>query len=594
VILYNMGGFHGGAVASGPLRVARTAIPLADNQTLAGLETSSLAFSPDGETLAFVATSTGGAAQIYLRPLNSLEARPLPGTEGASSPFFSPDGQWLGFFAGGKLKKIQVSGGSAATLADAPNHRGAAWGPNDTIVFTPNTVAGLFSVPAAGGAGKELTKLSSGVSSHRWPQFLPDGQAILFTAWKAGTDETATIMALRLDTGEQMSLVEGGSSPRYVPTGHLIYYRAGTVMAVPFDPVRPALKGTPVRILDGVMSTVAGTPTGGAQVSFSNTGALAYVPGGAAGTALISLAWVDRKGAAQPIAAAPRGYTNPRLSPDGRQVAVAITESGRQDIWIYDLGRDTLTRLTFKGTANGYPDWSADGRRVLYSSQRGSLRNLFWKPADGSGAEEQLTTGERVQTVPAVSADGKFLAFNELNTETGWDLLTIPLDGQSGSGTRAKPEPRVFLQTPFNERTAAFSPDGRWLAYVSDESGRYEIYAQPFPGPGSKYQISTEGASEMIWARNGELFYRIGGNREKLMVVEIQTQPTLILGKPRLLSEGNYVTNAPSFSPNYAVSGDGQRFLMLKANDQQAGGAPKQINIVQNWFEELKQKVPVQ
>ena len=596
VIVYNMAGVHGGAVSSAALRVARTAIPLADNQTLAGLEASALAFSPDGETLAFVATSPGGGAQIYLRPLNSLEARPLPGTEGASFPFFSPDGQWLGFFAGGKLKKIQVSGGSAATFADAPTHRGAAWGPNDTIVFTPNSDTGLFSVPAAGGAVKELTKLSPGVVNHRWPQFLPDGQAILFAAWKGGTNEDATIMALRLDTGEQVSLVEGGSSPRYVPTGHLIYYRAGTVMAVPFDPVRLALNGTPVPILDGVMSTGGATPSGGSQVSFSNTGTLAYVPGGAQGTARLSLAWVDRKGAAQPIATAPRAFVYARLSPDGRQVAVAITESGRVDIWIYDQGRDTMTRLTFEGTNNNFPYWSADGKRVLYNSQRGALRNLFWKPADGSGTEEQLTTGRLGQNVLSVSADGKFLVFTEQNPKTGFDLLTIPLDGQAGSGTRAKPEPRIFLQTPFNERTAAFSPDGRWLAYVSDESGRYEVYAQPFPGPGSKYQITTEGASEMMWARNGEMFYRTGGNREKMMVVDIQTQPTLSLGKPRLLFEGNYATSSPSFSPNYAVSGDGQRFLMLTAKDQQGreGGAPKQINVVLNWFEELKQKVPVQ
>ena len=297
------------------------------------------------------------------------------------------------------------------------------------------------------------------------------------------------------------------------------------------------------------------------------------------------MVWVDRKGLAQPLPAPPRAYANPRLSPDGRQVALDISETSR-DIWIYDLMRDTLTRLTFEGI-NSFPVWTPDGKRVAYRSQRAGPGNVFWKPADNSGAEERLAASEFVHTPASFSPDGRILAYNEQNTKTGYDLWMLPLEGER------KPQP--ILQTPFNERVPLLSPDGRWVAYLSDESGRYEVYMEPFPGPGGKRQISTDGGSEVRWSSKGnELFYRTGGQREKMMAVDIQTQPTFSAGKPRLLFEGPYANNLAggATAADYSMSPDGQRFLMLKAKEQQQTAALTQIHLVLNWFEELNRRVP--
>jgi serine/threonine-protein kinase len=268
-------------------------------------------------------------------------------------------------------------------------------------------------------------------------------------------------------------------------------------------------------------------------------------------------------------------------------VALDITEAGKRDIWIYDLIRDTLTRLTFEGF-NDFPIWTPDGKRVAYRSQRADGYNIFWKPADGSGTEERLpTVGTGSQAPYSFSPDGRTLFYQELDTKTSYDLWVLPLQGES------KPQP--FLQTPFSERSPLLSPDGRWLAYSSDESGRYEIYVRPFPGPGGKWQISTEGAAEVTWSPKGnELFFRTGQQREKMMVVDIQTQASLSAGKPRQLFEGPYANNIANAteSADYSMAPDGQRFLMLKPKEQQQTAALTQINVVQNWFEELKRRVP--
>jgi serine/threonine-protein kinase len=563
--------------------VSRVVVRLPPNEQLTGTLGTMLALSVDGTQLAYVA---GGTQRIYVRAFDSLEAKSLTGTEGALSPFFSPDGQWIGFFAGSKLKKVAVSGGAVLTLCDAGNPRGGAWGANDTIVFAPTGGAGLSQVSAAGGAPQPLTKLKEGETSHRWPQFLPDGKTILY-AIGAGNPDDAQIAAYRLDTGEQKILIRGGTYPQYVPTGHLVYYRAGTIMAVPFDTARLEVHGTPAPAIEGVMSATANT--GAAQFSFSSMGSLVYVPGGPQSEVQTTLVWVNRKGTEQPLPAPPHAYANPRVSPDGRQVALDIAEAGKQDIWLYDLLRDTLTRLTFEGS-NAFPIWTPDGKRVAYRSQGAGGYNISWRPADGSGAEERLTTVDAASQTPAAfSPDGRTLVYHEQgpSPKTGYDLWMLPLQGER------KPQP--FLQTPFNERNARLSPDGRWLAYVSDESGRFEVYVRPFPGPGGKWQISTEGAAEVTWSAKGnELFYRTGSPREKMMVVDIQTQPSFSAGKPRQLFEGPYASNAVggSLSADYAIASDGQRFLMLKPKEQQQQTALTQINVVQNWFEELKRRVP--
>jgi Tol biopolymer transport system component len=444
-------------------------------------------------------------------------------------------------------------------------------------------VGGLSQVSSAGGAPQPLTKLKEGEASHRWPQFLSDGKTILYTVGGGGSYDDANIAAYRLDTGEEKILVRGGTYPQYVPIGYLVYYRAGTIMAVSFDSTRLAVQGTPAPAIEGVMPS--GGNSGGAQFSVSSIGSLIYVPRSQA-VAELALVWVDRKGAAQPLPAPPHDYANPRLTPDGRHAVLEITEAGKSDIWIYDLIRDTLTRLTFEGV-NTFPVWTPDGKKVAYRSQRAGYYNIFWRPADGSGAEERLpTVGGNNQAPSSFSPDGRTLIYNQVDNKTGFDLWVLPLQGER------KPHP--FLQTPFNERNARFSPDGRWLAYVSDESGRYEVYVRAFAGPGGKWQISAEGAAEVAWSPKGnELFFRTGEQRERMMVVDIQTQPSFSAGKPRQLFEGPYASNgAGTWTANYSIAPDGQRFLMLKPKEQQPSGALSQINVVQNWFEELKRLVP--
>jgi Tol biopolymer transport system component len=555
--------------------VSRTVINLPSGQQLAGLVNGlAVALSPDGTRLAYVARQDG-TQQLYLRALDSLEAKPIPGTDGAVNPFFSPDGQWVGFFAGGKLKKVSVSGGAAITLGDAVEPRGASWGSKGMIAFAPSASGRLQQLPDTGGTPQSLTRLEKGEVSHRWPELLPGGKAVLFADGTSGFSfANAQVVVQLLGAGERRNLIQAGTNPRYAPSGHLVYAQGGTLMAVSFDPQRLTATGAAVPVLESVLQS---TTNGDAQYSISATGTLVYVPGGVQ-SGQSKLVWVSRNGAEQPLAAPAHAYQSPRLSPDGRRVAVGIQEQEAQ-VWLYDLSRDTLTRLTFEGNGNVVTSWTPDGKRIAFSSIKEGPQNLFWQLADGSGGLERLTTSEYTQIPMSWSPDGQLLAFIEVNPTTGYDIWMLRL-----SDRKALP----FLRTPFNESVPRFSPDGRWLAYISNESGRFEIYIQPYPGPGGKWQISTEGGTEPVWNPNGrELFYR---SSNKMMAVDIATQPSFAAGKPRMLFAGQYEPT-PFTNPNYDVSPDGQRFLMLKPNEQ-AEAAPTQINVVLNWFEELKRRVP--
>jgi Tol biopolymer transport system component/predicted Ser/Thr protein kinase len=557
-----------------PQPVSRTVITLPPGQRLAGLDQPAVALSPDGTHLVYVAVQ-GGARQLYLRAIDSLEARPVPGTEGASEPFFSPDGQWLGFFAGQKLKKVSVSGGAALTLGDAFQPRGASLGSKGTIAYSPSLASTLQQVPDAGGAPQALTHLAKGENSHRWPEFLPGGKAVLFSAaMTSSTWVNPRIAVHTVSTGERRNLVQLGTQPRYARSGHLLYAQGGTLMAAPFDPQRLELTGTAVPVVEGVLQS---TITGAAQYSLSAMGSLVYVPGSIQANQS-KLVWVARNGAEQPIAAPARAWRIPRLSPDGRRVVVAIDDEGAQT-WLFDLSRETLTRLTFGGTVNQAPVWAPDGKRVAFQSNKEGPLNVFSQFADGSGGLERLTTSESTPAANSWSSDGQLLAYVEPTPTTGWDIWVLRL-----SDHKARP----FLQSAFDESAPRFSPDGHWLAYVSDESGHWEIYVQPYPGPGGKWQISADGGTEPMWNPNGrELFYR---SDRKMMSVEIATQSGFAAGKPRVLFEGDYLPTPLQF-PNYYVSPNGQRFLMLKPGEQEAIG-PREINVVLNWFEELKRRVP--
>jgi serine/threonine-protein kinase len=571
------------APAPAPQPVSRTVINLPPGQQLAGLDSGpAVALSPDGAHLAYVARQ-GGTQQLYLRAIDSLEAKPIPGTEGAINPFFSPDGLWVGFFAGNKLKKVSVSGGAALTLGDAPIPLGASWGSQGIIAFGGRNSAALVQVPDSGGAPKPVTRLEKGEVTHRWPEFLPGGKAVLFASSATNASWINAQVAVQLvGTGERRNLIQGGTQPRYAPSGHLVYAQGGSLMAVPFDPQRLAATGGAIPVVEGVLQSGY---SGAAQYSFSATGSLAYVPGGVQ-VSQRRLVWVDRKGVEQVLPAPTRSYRTPRLSPDGRRLAATIDESDSY-IWLYDFARDTLTRLTFQGNYDLMGAWTPDGKRIAFDSTREGPQNLFWQMADGSGGIERLNTSEYPQVPMSWSPDGQVLAFTEINPTTGYDIWVLRMgDPSQGSGQVRKAQP--FLRTPFNEAAPRFSPDGRWLVYASDESGRFEIYVQPYPGPGGKWQISTDGGTEPMWNPNGrELFYRTG---DKMVAVDIATESSFSAGKPRMLFELQYVPT-PATLPNYDVSPDGQRFLMLKPVEQ-AQAAPTQINVVLNWFEELKQKVP--
>jgi serine/threonine-protein kinase len=377
-------------------------------------------------------------------------------------------------------------------------------------------------------------------------------------------------------TGDGKSLVQGGTQPRYAATGHLLYAQSGALMAAPFNTQQVALTGAPVRALEGVMQSKI---SGAAQYSVSSTGTLVYLAGGLVGSES-KMAWVSRNGEAQVLPASPHTYQFPRVSPDGRRVAVSIADE-ESHIWAYDVSRDTLTRLTFEGTANTTSAWSPDGTRIAFRSNREGGFTLYWQAFDDSSAVERLTTADYTHSPSSFSPDGQLLAYMEQNPDTGRDVWVLNLADRT-----AKP----FLQKSYEETAPKFSPDGKWLAYCSHESGRREIYVQPYPGPGGKLQISTDGGQEPVWnPKGGELFYRSGNT---VMVVDIETESGFSAGNPRTLFEGPYLLTSASF-PFYDVSPDGEHFLMLKPVESETS-APTQIHVVLNWFEELKQKASVE
>jgi serine/threonine-protein kinase len=569
-----------GSTGAPPL-VTRFTIALEPGQHLAGpsgvantgTSGAAVAVSPDGRYIAYAA-ARGASQQIFLRAIEQSEARPLPGTEGAESVFFSPDSQSLGFVVSRSvIKRVPLRGGAAVSLSTGNNLYGASWGTRGTIAFTTAIGSPIVKVSDSGGTLQTLTRLEKGEGAHLWPEWLPGEVALLFTSATSEADSRISVLSIK--TGEQRNLFQG-SYPRYAPTGHVIYLQpgtaeAGTLMAAPFDAQRLQVTGPSVPVVEGLLQD----PLGAAHFSVSSTGTLVYVSGSAAAIQR-KLVWVARNGVEQPLAAPALAYGYARISPDGGRVAVELDNQ----IWLYDLSRDTLTRFTFEGSANQGPGWTPDGKRIAFRSNKDGRNNLYWQLADGSGGLERLTTSQYTQNPSSWSGDGQLLGYFENDPANLRDIWVLRLGDR-----KAQP----FLATRFNEGAPSFSPDGRWLAYVSNESGRPEIYVQPYPGPGGKWQISTEGGTEPLWNRNGrELFYRSGN---KMMAVQITTQPAFAASKPTMLFEKEYAASEfPATGIAYDVSPDGQRFLMVKEAAQAT--ALTQINVVLNWFEELKRLAP--
>ena len=554
------------------VQVTRLAVSLPAGDTLGSGQLPSIAVSPEGRTMAYAASRGGLAPQLFVRSLGALEATLLAGTDGAREPFFSPNGQWIGFFAQGKLKKVLTVGGGVQTLADAAIGLGGSWSGDDTIYFAPFNTSGIWKVSANGGTPQEFTRIdkSRDEVSHRWPQVLPDRKTVMFTVWMGpGWDEKHLEVQVG-DRGEHRLVVSGASTGRYISTGHLVYSKADNLIAAPFDLTSLAVTGPPATLVERARDGVGE----GAQYAVSDSGTLAYVQA-QSGVFERRLVWVTRDGTITAIAAPPNAYTDPVISPDGRSIALSV-QGNTQTLWIHDLVRSSLTTLPAQGSLQS-PVWTPDGRRLVYRATRAGYRNMFWRSADGSGEEERLTTSERLQTPSSIAPDGRFLVYVEVAADTGNDIWVI--------GTDPQRTPRALVKTRFSETSPQISPDGKWLAYTSDESGRPEIYVSPFPGPGGRIAISTGGGTEPRWSRDGrELFYRLG---DRMMAVTMTPGPSLTASSPRTLFEGRFQVSDTN-SGGFDVSSDG-RFLMIQPTVAEQPAT--EFNIVLGWSDDLKARV---
>jgi serine/threonine-protein kinase len=534
--------------------------------------------SPDGTIVAFVAQRGVSRPQLYIRRLSQLQASPLSGTDDAVGPFFSPNGAWIGFFANGKLKKIAVTGSAPITLTDAPSARGGSWSDDDTIVFSPHSVPGtyLLRVPADGGTASPLMPLGDGEIIQAWPQVLPGGNILYTSGSSVGSYNNANIV-VQVRSGVRKVLQKGGYHGRYLPSGHLVFIHDGTLFAVPFDLDRLEVTGTPA---PAVKRVTTNSLTGGAQFTVSTNGMLAYLPGESVGAGN-PIQWMDHAGKTAPLRAETANWINPRFAPDGHQLAIELREEPPH-IWIYEWARDTLTRLTSDPIPERRPVWTPDGRRIAFASPRGTLTtNLYWHRADGTGETQRLTESTNAQQPSSWHPNGRFLAFEEISTTTKTDVMILPLEGDDTSGWKTG-KPTALLNGPWDEFDPMFSPDGRWLAYASMESGRPEVYVQPFQGSGGRRLIGA--GTNPTWSRtNPELFYGIDG---QIMVAAYTVErDSFHSEKPRLWSEGRYQTRGSIRM--FDLHPDGQRFA-LAAAVHPAGGARDKLVFFLNFFDELR------
>jgi Tol biopolymer transport system component len=528
-----------------------------------------LAISPDGQTLVFVGEAAG-KAQLYARSFDEAEPRPLTGTDAAAAPFFSPDGRWVAFFdrSENALKKIPLRGGPVQVLCRGCTSRpiGGYWGRDDQIVFSAWPNIGLWRVPANGGTPEAVLKPTD-QTWFMWPSPVAD-RAVLFTTWRDGQ---AGIDAVVHETGERRRVIASGSHPRYVSGEHLLLYASeGRLMAASFDAERLTTRGNAVAVVDGMTNEVLA-----ASFDVSLTGTLAYV----SGPVVEQVVWKDRHGDTAPLTTKGRLYDGPMISPDGARLAVTIEDGFTRNLWVGRVGQEPLTRLTF-GNDDTFSLWTSDSRRIVFTSGKGGRYNLFLAGADGRGQVERLTDTPNAQRPTSVSPSGDLVLFNQNAPSTGLDVWQLRLSQPH--------EVRPYIQTRFDELEGAFSPDGRWIVYVSNETGRYEVYVQAYPGPGDKQRISIDGGFAPAWNPNGrELFYHTG---DALMAVSVsQEQQSLHAGVPVRLFPHHKDRQKPG--TDYSVTRDGQRFLMVEGVEPGRGPSPR-LEVVLNWFEEVKRLVP--
>jgi hypothetical protein len=526
-----------------------------------------LSFTRDGSRL-ICASQNGETTQLVVRTMAEIDPVVIPGTEGAFSPFASPDGRWVGYFDSrdSRLKKIPIAGGAPTVLGEAQFGLGASWGEDDTIVYSPDVFSGLWRIPAAGGQAKPLTQLQPGEFTHRWPQGLPGGKAVIFTVGASGTSNISSIASVTLRSGQRKMLIDDASDARYSPTGHLFFLRGNDLMAVRFDPDR-LLVLTPPFLVQRAIGTDASVGAG--HFAISATGVLAYAPAAEDGD-LRSLVRAGRKGEVERLTVNRGAFSCPRLSPDGRRLAVVIRSSSeRSHIWTVDVANGTFRRLTTEGS-NLFPVWTPDGARITFSSDRNGQWCIYWMPSDGGSPPELLRQAENPAIPNAWSSDGASLVFTEFSPETGPDIWILSLDSARSV--------RPFLRTPYAEWGGAFSPDRRWLAYTSNDTGLAQVYVRPLTGTGERMQISTAEGREPVWSRDGrELFFRYW---KGLMEVSMPPDPETGVEPPRLIIAGEYETGDIQVIPNYDVAADGMQFIMIprEANERM------QIHVAVNWF----------
>jgi serine/threonine protein kinase/Tol biopolymer transport system component len=559
------------------LQVTRFSYELPKDQQFSDLGSPALAISPDGKQLVY-STPKG----LYLRPVDELEAKLIAGTEGdTEQPFFSPDGKWIGYFSptDRKMKKISVDGGAPVTLCGVVLLAGASWGTDDTIVYCVYPNSAVTRISAHGGTPENIVRGNAMFFS--LPQILPDGKSILYTSHS----NQVSIRIHSLKSGESKELF-AGTDARFLPTGHIVYEMEHNLLAVPFDPDKLEVIGGYVPIVEGVYKN--GPP----QYAVSDSGTLAYIPGKTSNAAEPgrTLLWVDRNGKEEVIEAPSTYFMFPKISPDGTLIAYAASTGSNIDIWMLDLDRKTRTRLTFDSSQDLQPIWTSDGKRIVFASNRAGEYGIYWKASDGTGKDEKLGSMAKGNLMPfSWSKDGKSLVIQELlDAMTTSDIGMLSMEGERTL--------HMLLQEEFTEVQPQISPNGRWMAYCSSESGQNEIFVRPFPEVNSgRWQVSTSGGDSPRWSPDGrELFYLIG-NTKAVMAVSVETEPTFKFGTPKILFSGTYIGALPSDGIPYDISPDGKRFLMMKeptASPASTESNPRKINIVLNWFEELKQRVP--
>jgi serine/threonine-protein kinase len=541
-----------------------------------------LAITPDGTRVVYVGNNS---TQLFVRSLDTLEPVPIMTSSGLRAPFVSPSGQWVGFHEGASLKKVAITGGPPieVTLIDG-GPRGATWTLDDTIIFaTANPATGLQQVSANGGMPVAITKPdhAHGEIDHLWPELLPGGRAVLFTVVSQGGLDGASIAVLDLRSGTTHVVLRGGSHAQYLPSGYLVYGAAGTLRAVPFDLARLTVYGTAVPVVPRVLLSAFGA------YNFSiarGDGTLAYVDARGASGGGRTLVWVDRHGHEEPVGVPSRLYNSPRLSPDGMRIAVAAADQ-ETDIWTWDLRHGApLVRLTVDPAQDFTPVWTPDGQRIIFGSDRGGVRNLWWQAADGSGAAKRLTTSTNQELPSDVTPNGSDVLFSAQTLDMGFDIMRMPLTGDG--------RPVPVLRTKANERSGVVSPDGHWLAYESDSSGSWEVYVRPYPNTEAEpRQVSPGGGGKPFWARDGkELFYALPDGA--VMSVPVEANAAIWSnGAPVKLFDTQSPMTSPMFR-SFDVSPDGRRFLLIRAARTEQMDTSTNVIVVQHLDEEVKRLVP--